>query len=273
MANIVGKSESTTENRVKTNGEVFTPDSTVNEMLDETDRKLAEYFGVSCVDNISDEDYISYIVLEPTCGSGNFIVRELDRKLKRVANYSGVEQEIALLKAVSSIHGVDITSENVVLAKLRMMEVIETGSTGIFELEYKTKQGFSTQGFKLRDELKRCIQYILDRNIQCGNSLKNEKILTIKSDYIKSIWNLQQDRVNDGIIRNSSETEELRLTQYDFENGQVALRERAYSNLTEEVERYRNTTEYVDYGKIYTLPEVNVYFIESNDDEDEDWDF
>ena len=273
MASIAGKSESTTENRVKTNGEVFTPDSIVNEMLDETDRKLAEHLGVKCVDDISDEDYISYIALEPTCGSGNFLIRELDRKLKRVAHYSGVEQEIALLKAVSSIHGVDITSENVVLAKLRMMEVIETGSTDIFELEYKTKQGFSTQGFKLSENLKKCIQYILDRNIQCGNSLKNEKILTIKSNYVHSIWGLQHNRINDGIIRNSEETEELRLTQYDFENGKVALRERLYSNLTEEIERYHNTTEYVGYDKIYTLPEVNLYFIENNNNEDEDWDF
>ena len=271
MANIEGKSISTTEDRVKTNGEVFTPDSIVNEMLDETDKKLAKYLGVESVNNISDDDYISYIVLEPTCGSGNFLIRELDRKLKRVQNYTGTEQEIALLKAVSSIHGIDITSENVVLAKLRMLEVIETGSTDIFELEYKTKQGFSTTGFKLSNDLRKCIQYILDRNIQCGNSLTNERILIWKSNYVKSIWRLNKDRINDGIIRNSESTTELRLTQYDFENEQVALRERAYSNLTEPEEKYVNTSNYVEYNKLYTLTEVEVYHVKNSGNEEFDF--
>ena len=279
MINLEGRSTSVTADRVKTNGEVFTPDRIVNKMLDETDRKLAKYFNVGCINNVSDDDYISYIILEPTCGNGNFLIRELDRKLKRVANYSGDEQEIALLKAISSIHCIDITAENVVIAKLRMMEVIETGSTDLLEYDDTEKQSFSTNGFKLSLELKLCIQYILDRNIQCGNTLESNKILIHKSKYIKSIWELNKNKINDGIIRNSEiETNKLDLvlTQYDFDSGKIAIRERTYKNMHEACEEYRNTSQYVNYNKLYTL-DTSVIFEDDIENEsyniDDDYDF
>lgn len=263
------------ENRIKTNGQVFTPDSIVNDMLNETDRKLAEHFGVNSVRDISDEDYISYISLETTCGNGNFLIRELDRKLERVLNYNGIEQEIALLKAVSSIHGIELTAENVVSAKLRMMEVIENGKTPIFELEYKEPKGFKTEGFKLSADMRKSIQYILDRNILCGNSLTCKHHLTWKSDYIDAIWGMDKAKLGiaDSLFRteiNDTTDKELVLTQYDFtEDGKVAIRERTYRNMHESFEQYKNTSSYVPYNKIYMLNENKVYMENIIDDEEE----
>jgi len=260
------------ENRIKTNGQVFTPDSIVNEMLDSTDRKLAEYIcGLTNVDisQVSDDDYISYIVLEPTCGDGNFIVRELERKLLRVQNYAGIEQNIALLKAISSIHGIELTAENVIATKLRMMEVIEKGSTKVFELDYKNTQPFKTTGFNLSDDMRKCIHYILDRNIQCGDVLKSTKYLIKKSSYINDIWGLDVKIFNRANSLFSTDTEnysDLVLTQYDFEDGKAAIRERSYKNMHSNNEMYINESLYIPYNKMYTLPETNVYTPEDTEE-------
>lgn len=245
--------------------EVFTPDSIVNEMLDETDLLLRNN-GIT-----SDSDYIDYIVLEPTCGSGNFLIRELERKLKYVSKYTGIEKEIALLRAVSSIHGIELTAANVTLAKLRMMELIETGTTSIFELEYKNKNEINIESFKLSPNMKLSIQYILDRNIQCGNCLTYKKLLINKSNYCNNIWDIEQTKINSSIISTSDTELELMLTQYDFDNETVAIRERSYQNMHSKNEVYENTSEYVKYDMIYTLNKNIVYLddIESNDDNEE----
>lgn len=269
----ISTSLASNENRIKTNGQVFTPDSIVNDMLDDTDRKLAEYFGVNSVNEISDEDYINYVVFEPTAGNGNFLIRELDRKLERVQNYFGIGMDIALLKAVASIHSVELTAENVVSAKLRMMEVIENGSTPVFELEYKEVKPFRTKGFEISQELKKCIQFILDRNIQCGDVLKSDHLLTWKDESIDSIWNLDKNKLNfaDALFRTDERDDELKLTQYDFESSKVAIRERAYSNMHDTVERYSGETGYVDYNKLYTLPSRLVYVEAVEDNEELDF--
>lgn len=273
MSNLDGTSTSqgAEENRVKTNGQVFTPDSIVNEMLDDTDRKLADNLGVT---EISDIDYIEYTVLEPTCGNGNFLVRILDRKLERVNNFSNKEQEIMLLKAISSIYAIELTAENVVATKLRMMEVIENGSTDIFELGYKQKQGFRTKGFKISEDIKKSIHYILDRNIICGNTLTAKKQLIWKSNYVDNVWILDKNKalIADALFRAEHTDEHIVLTQYDFSEDKVAIRERTYKNMSEEVESYSNASRYVDYNKIYELDTPKIYS-SNNDDLMDDFDF
>lgn len=246
--------------------EVFTPDSIVREMLDETDNILKQN-GIQ-----TDEDYLQYIVLEPTCGTGNFLIRELERKLRVVNKYTGIEKEIALLKAVSSIHGIELTARNVIITKLRLMNLIKRGTTETFELEYKPKQQINLTPIELTPDLEKCIHYILDRNIQCGNSLTSKKLLINKSDLIQSIWDLKVDRINDSMFNTSDVEVDLRLTQYDFTDNKVALRERSYHNMHSRTEIYHNTTSYVDYNKVYTLDTPEIY--KSNDDEEnEEYDF
>jgi hypothetical protein len=65
--------------------------------------------------------------LEPSCGSGNFLVEVLRRKLILVAKADCVSQEQyehRLLRAIASIYGVDISPENVTEARRRMAHVI-----------------------------------------------------------------------------------------------------------------------------------------------------
>tara|TARA_B100001057_G_scaffold269947_1_gene270128 strand:+ start:10467 stop:10757 length:291 start_codon:yes stop_codon:yes gene_type:complete len=82
--------------RVADHGEVFTSEREVNAMLDlvkqETERIDSRF-------------------LEPACGTGNFLVKILNRKLKVVKDRykkNQIEFECNAIIAVSSVYGVDI---------------------------------------------------------------------------------------------------------------------------------------------------------------------
>lgn len=108
--------DSTTERLVKSDervrdlGEVFTPNATVQEMLDLLPTKMWAI-------------HPSPTFLEPACGDGNFLVAILDRKLERIAkDYAkrklpaGATSEAGqfhALEALASIYAVDISIENV----------------------------------------------------------------------------------------------------------------------------------------------------------------
>lgn len=84
------------KDRVTNHGEVFTNKREVNAMLDllkqETERIDSRF-------------------LEPACGTGNFLVEILERKLKVVETRykkSQLEYERNAITAISSIYGVDI---------------------------------------------------------------------------------------------------------------------------------------------------------------------
>ena len=165
------------KDRVKKNGEVFTPDETVNDMIDLLDNNMANRLGVSDSNSINDFTYIDDIRLEPTCGDGAILVRILDRKLGRVQKIKeqGGNWKEALLRSVASIYGVDITADNVVMSKRRMLDVIENGSTAVLSLADETPVGWKSDGFELDNELRKLVQLILDYNIQCGNTLTGEQ--------------------------------------------------------------------------------------------------
>ena len=99
----MGKKESQVKSkqRVKDHGEVFTPEHIVNDMLDlvkqETERIDSRF-------------------LEPACGTGNFLVEILRRKLAVVEQRYGknqIEYERYAVIAISSIYGVDLLQDNV----------------------------------------------------------------------------------------------------------------------------------------------------------------
>lgn len=72
-------------------------------------------------------DALDVTFLEPACGSGNFLVEILRRKLRLVNKSDCVSQEQyehRLLRVLASIYGVDISQENVTEARARMAHII-----------------------------------------------------------------------------------------------------------------------------------------------------
>mgnify|MGYP001024646379 CR=1 FL=1 len=170
--------------RVQEHGEVFTPDSIVNDMLDLTDKEIK---GVDTKGNILDlmtpesiKEYIDKTYLEPSCGNGNFLMRILDRKLNAVQKLPLDEQDLWLVHAVSSIYGVDIQGDNVEESKSRMMELIKTGNVNVLDLPSRETQPWHFKAIELTQELEKVIKFILDRNIQHGNCLTGNKWLGLQ---------------------------------------------------------------------------------------------
>src|SRR6187549_2766774 len=98
--------------RVADHGEVFTPAWMVEAMLDlvkgETERIDARF-------------------LEPACGSGNFLVRILQRKLAAVElkfGKSDFEKQHYALLALMCTYGIEILADNIVECRANMLEVL-----------------------------------------------------------------------------------------------------------------------------------------------------
>ncbi|MDR3290014.1 MAG: N-6 DNA methylase [Rickettsiales bacterium] len=167
--------------RVKDLGEVFTPENIVWNMCELIPDKVWK--------NVSETFF------EPSCGTGNFIVEILKRKLKFV------KSNVDFLRAISSIYGVDIMEDNIIETKGRMHKLLSEFN----ELWYKNNRYF--------------IGYIIDKNIICGNSLNykyvnnnnNNEGELVNDKYIKfTEWNFDDDLIDGdngiGGILKTSET-------------------------------------------------------------------
>jgi type II restriction/modification system DNA methylase subunit YeeA len=102
-----------TKKRVSDYGEVFTHEREVNGMLDlvknETERLDSRF-------------------LEPACGTGNFLVEVLNRKLlalKLKYMKSQPEYEKYGVIVISSLYGVDLLEDNVLECRQRLLRVFE----------------------------------------------------------------------------------------------------------------------------------------------------
>lgn len=230
--------------RVQVHGEVFTPDSIVNDMLDLVDNQL---------DKQEIWKYIDTTYLEPSCGNGNFLIRILDRKLKEVQRLPKEEWNLALVHSVASIYGIDIQPDNVAQSKVRMLEIIKNGSVEVLELQDKEKKEFSFEKFDLTDELEKVIKFILDLNIQTGNCLTGKAV-----EY-------------------GEETDKhLLITEYTWNGIKVKRREIAFENLIQQGNIMYNSTE-----KEYTEEEyLSIHIAKEikksdslNTTEDDEYDF
>jgi len=92
--------------RVRDRGEVFTAAREVNAMLD----LLPE--------NVFSDPLATF--LEPACGTGNFLVAILARKL---AHDDGADCQYSA-KCMSSLYGVDIADDNVLETRARLMTIL-----------------------------------------------------------------------------------------------------------------------------------------------------
>ncbi len=151
--------------RVRDLGEVFTPEATVEEMLD---LFPAAMWAV----------HPSPTFLEPACGDGNFLIQILRRKLEGVAKLykrgklpAGTSEEAAqvhALEALASIYAVDISVENIVGgtvgheigARTRLLNAFTTWNSETL------KKQLSERSIALR-----AAQWIVEHNLIVGNML------------------------------------------------------------------------------------------------------
>ena len=134
--------------RVAERGEVFTAEREVNAMLDlvkqETERIDSRF-------------------LEPACGTGNFLVEILRRKLvviRRQYQKQLGELELQTTIALSSIYGVDIMKDNVAECCQRLFDIVCSWYSEVHPLQKAPSQ-------KLSDTW----SYLLHRNILWGDAL------------------------------------------------------------------------------------------------------
>ena len=134
------------KNRVVDHAEVFTAEREVIAMLDlvkqETERIDSRF-------------------LEPACGTGNFLVEVLKRKLFVVeTKYKKQQQDFEryAVIAISSIYGIDLLEDNVLECRKRLLDIFNRAYRSLFK-------------GKTRCECIDSVSYILSKNIVQGDAL------------------------------------------------------------------------------------------------------
>ena len=135
--------------RVADHGEVFTAKREVNAMVD-----LVEPLASS----------ITATVLEPACGEGVFLIEVLNRRLEtlKAFGFSGYWLQWQILRAVSSLYGVDIQADNVEITRQNLINTCRTWMTD-------NGEGI-TQGFA------KALAEIVKQNIIAGDTLAAKTI-------------------------------------------------------------------------------------------------
>lgn len=104
---------SISKQRLAEYGEYFTPENIVDDMLKMVDGQL---------------ERLDSRFLEPACGTGNFLVPILTRKLliaKKKYKKVQFEYEQKSILALSSLYGIELLSENVVICRERLFSIWE----------------------------------------------------------------------------------------------------------------------------------------------------
>lgn len=144
--------------RVSDFGEVFTPSWMVEDMLnlvqDESERIDSRF-------------------LEPACGSGNFLVSLLERKLTTVQQKYGkneFEKRQYAILAMMCIYGVELQEDNVHECRSNLL--------GVFDQFF---------GSNLTEDIHNAAEYILSQNIICGDALTMRTAKTLVNDVEEAI--------------------------------------------------------------------------------------
>ena len=129
--------------RVAEHGEVFTPDLLVQAMLDSVEDETRR---------------IDSRFLEPACGSGNFLVEVLNRKLTEVERKYGrseFEQRHYALHALMCIYGIGLLPDNILECRANLLEIFG----GYIDLDDS-------------DELYKAASYVLSQDLVHGEAMK-----------------------------------------------------------------------------------------------------
>lgn len=131
-----------TKQRVADHGEVFTPAWMVEAMLD-----LVK----------EESERIDSRFLEPACGSGNFLVQVLRRKLAAVElkyGKSDFERRHYALLALMCIYGIELLADNIAECRANLLEIL----AGYLNLDES-------------DDLHRAASHVLSQNLVYGDAL------------------------------------------------------------------------------------------------------
>lgn len=156
--------------RVADHGEVYTHEREVNAMLDlvaeQTQRIDARF-------------------LEPACGTGNFLVEILRRKLDTVARQHKkiqLDYERHAIIALASLYGIELLADNAAACRERLHDIFADTYRALFPKSFKEA----------------CLQsarYILSQNILCGDAL------TLKTDSGEDIIFPEWSAVNGSLLK------------------------------------------------------------------------
>ncbi|MBU0614153.1 SAM-dependent DNA methyltransferase [Patescibacteria group bacterium] len=153
--------------RVSDHGEVFTAEREVNAMLDlvkqETERIDSRF-------------------LEPACGTGNFLIPIIQRKLaivKQRYSKSRLEFERYAVIAIGSVYGVDILEDSVEQCRQRLYAEVNQFYTSLYKSNVDEK-------------FRKTLLFILERNIIHGDAITLRTVKNNNAPIVFSEWSLVQ---------------------------------------------------------------------------------
>ncbi len=149
--------------RVADHGEVYTREREVNAMLDLVKTEIQR---------------IDSRFLEPACGTGNFLIEILRRKLAEVERRykrSQSEFEHYAFLAVSSLYGIDILADNIETCRNRLSYLLNEHYSSLYQK--KTKESF-----------RQAIRFVLGKNIVHGDALSLRTVGEVSQPIVFSEW-------------------------------------------------------------------------------------
>ncbi len=154
-----------TTQRVADYGEVLTPPHIVKAMLDLVAQEA---------------DRIDSRFLEPACGTGNFLIEVLQRKLRVVEKRyrrSQLDYERYAVVAVSSLYGIDILEDNAEECRQCLYETFDAAYTALY-------------GDKTKTACRESVRYLLKRNIVHGDALSLQTVGENPQPIVFGEWSL-----------------------------------------------------------------------------------
>ena len=132
------------------------------------------------LDLVDQRSFMVETVLEPACGTGNFLIEALNRKLNNLNRkhlYDSRDYAKSLLQIVSTLYGVDIQEDNVKETRARLFETV----LSVYRQKYHSDNQL----------LSNSVRFVLNHNIMVGNTLelKDNKGRPLKF----AEWKMQPD--------------------------------------------------------------------------------
>lgn len=183
--------------RISDFGEVYTPKWIVDRMLNLLPKE------------IWNEPDLYKTFLEPSCGTGNFLVEVLERKLKTLTAICDADTSLFEKKSllvIGSIYGIDILYDNVLKTRERLFNCFKNF---YFELNDRINQKPILEG----------INYLLEKNILHGNAITMVKVDENMNDTSMQIEFYEWKMKNDDILARVHVYEDLMLrSKFGFED-------------------------------------------------------